>query len=148
MCLLIRVMCAGDAPAVCSIFVTSLGYDDCTTDVVGRQIERLAADPQHIALVWTDEETGKVQGFIHAERYDTLHNVGGWNVIALAVALDAQGRGIGRALLSACEAKAKARGGTFVRLNSSIKRTGAHRFYEQVGYESNKTQKHFIKRLI
>lgn len=145
---MIREMRLEDAPAVCDIFVVSLGYEDCMVDVVCGQIERLAADPSHIALVWADEETGKVQGFIHAERYDTLHNVGGWNVIALAVAPDAQGRGIGRALLSACEAKAKARGGTFVRLNSSLKRTGAHRFYEQVGYESNKTQKHFIKRLM
>lgn len=144
---MIRGMREEDAERVCEIFISSLGYEDCTVDVVCRQIARLAMDPCHVALVHVGEQAGCVDGFIHAERYDTLHNEGGWNVIALAVDPSAQGRGIGRSLLECCEAKAKERGGSFVRLNSSLKRTAAHAFYEHVGYASKKTQKHFTKRL-
>ena len=144
---MIRDVCEEDAERVCEIFISSLGYADCTVDVVRRQIARIATDPGHVTLVHVNEQARSVDGFIHAERYDTLHNEGGWNVIALAVDPGAQGRGIGRSLLESFEARAKERGGTFVRLNSSLKRTAAHAFYEHVGYTSKKTQKYFIKRL-
>ena len=144
---MIRPIQPEDAPAVCEIFVRSLGYEDCTTEVVRQRIDELGTDERSISLVWVDEATAQVRGFIHALRYDTLHNLGGWDVISLAVAPDAQGQGIGQALLRATEDEAVRRGGAFIRLNSSLKRTQAHAFYEHLGYTSLKTQKHFIKRI-
>ena len=40
---------------------------------------------------------------------------------------------------------AKAQGCPIIRLSSSATRTGAHRFYEQLGYENIKTQYSFAK---
>ena len=143
---MMRNMSVGDAPAVWDITVRSLGYD-CEQDVVARQIAKIAADPHYVCLVWTDDTTGEVVAFLQAAAYETLHNEGGWDVINLAVAPERQGEGIGRALLGGFEAQVAAAGGRFVRLNSRLQRTGAHAFYERVGYQSKKVQKHFIKQL-
>ena len=35
----------------------------------------------------------------------------------------------------------------FIRLNSGSERQGAHRFYEKLGYATNKTQLNLIKHL-
>ena len=144
---MIRDMRSTDAPAVTDIFVRSLGYVDTSEHVVGRRLEELAGASHCISLVWEDDETRNVLGFIHALKYETLHNVGGWDVISLAVAPEVQGRGIGGQLLKACEQEVLRREGSFIRLNSSLKRTEAHRFYDHLGYVSGKTQKHFLKRL-
>ena len=143
---MIRTPTPQDAPALWGIFTESLGYA-CTEDVIRKQIDALGGNEHCISLVWQDDETGRVGGFIHALRYDTLHNVGGWDVVSLAVAPDLQGRGIGRQLLAALEARVRAGTGTFVRLNSRVERTDAHGFYEHLGYTCDKLQKRFIKQL-
>lgn len=142
--ILIREIAEDDASAVAAIIVSSLGY---ATDeqIVRANIRALAHDDHYLTLVW--EEGDAVLGFIHAMRYDTLHRTGGWDVISLAVAPEAQGRGIGSALLKVCEARARERGGAYVRLNSRIEREDAHLFYEHRGYICDKQQKRFIKQL-
>lgn len=144
---MIREMRVEDAAGVTEVFLTSLGYADSREVVVAQRIAELSEDPRHYLRVWADDDTGDVRGFIHAVRYDTLHDKGGWDVIALAVLPGAQGRGIGRQLLEACEAHVRASGGTFVRLNSRMERTEAHGFYEHLGYACPKVQKYFRKRL-
>ena len=143
---MVRVMTCDDAGAVHEIFVCSLGYEDCAVEVVERRIAEGAGDGRRIMLVF-EAEDGTVQGFLHAERYDTLHNEGGWNLVNLGVLPEAQGEGIGRQLLVAFEELAAARGGALVRLNSSVVRSGAHAFYEHLGYTCDKVQKHFVKDL-
>lgn len=143
---MIRAIETTDAAAVWDIFVRSLGYDT-TPEMVAARIEALAEDPRCISLVAADDATGQVVGFVHALRYDTLHNAGGWDVISLAVAPESQGAGVGSALLQAVETQAAACGDTFVRLNSRVERTAAHGFYEHRGYLCPKQQKYFVKRL-
>ena len=143
---MIRTPTPQDASALWEIFIESLGYA-CTEDVIRRQIDALAGSGHCISLVWQDDESGRVGAFIHALRYDTLHNAGGWDVVSLAVAPDLQGQGIGKQLLEALEARVRAGAGTFVRLNSRVERTDAHGFYEHLGYTCDKLQKRFIKRL-
>ena len=50
-------------------------------------------------------------------------------------------------LMEHVEEWAKTQGCFIIRLSSSSTRTGAHRFYEQLGYENIKTQYSFIKAL-
>ncbi len=50
-------------------------------------------------------------------------------------------------LMEQIEEWAKARGCAIIRLSSSATRSGAHRFYEQLGYENIKTQYAFVKAL-
>ena len=142
---MIRQMRVDDAPAVHEIITSSLGYT-CDEDVVRTNIGELASDDHYLSLVIEDEE-GHVVGFIHAARYDTLHKRGGWDVISLAVLPDRQGQGYGRALLEAFERQVRDRGGLYVRLNSRVERTGAHQFYDRLGYASDKQQKRFIKQV-
>lgn len=141
-----RAMRVEDASAVWDITTRSLGYV-CEEHLVASQIEKLVHDPHYLCLVWEDEVSGEVEAFLQAAEYETLHNSGGWDVINLAVIPERQGEGLGRKLLAAFEELAAARGGTFVRLNSRVERTGAHAFYARVGYDSDKVQKHFAKRL-
>jgi ribosomal protein S18 acetylase RimI-like enzyme len=92
-----------------------------------------------------NDSNQKVEGFLHACRYETLHRPGGWDVISLAVLPEAQGSGVGTELLTHFEDEARRLGGTYVRLNSRVERTAAHAFYEHRGYLCDKTQKRFIK---
>lgn len=143
---MIRKMLVEDAPEVYDIFTRSLGYD-CELDVVRSRIAQLSDDPHHICLVFADDSSNKVIAFLHAERYDTLHNHGGYNVITLAVVPEEQGRGVGRRLLGAFEEMVASEGGSYIKLNSRVERTEAHGFYEHIGYTHKKTQKYFYKKL-
>lgn len=142
---MIRKIAPDDASAVWEIITRSLGYS-CDKEVVARRIAQLADDPHYLSLVYIDDASSAVQGFIHALRYDTLHSEGGWDVISLAVLPEAQGTGVGKALLSALEQQVARDGGRYVRLNSRVERTAAHGFYEHLGYDCDKLQKRFIKR--
>jgi len=143
----IRFASVDDAQAIQQIVVDSLRYEYCTVDVVRRRIAELSGDDRCVSLVWADDKTGEVQGFIHALRFDTLHSEGGWDVVTLAVSPESQGQGIGRALLVRLEDEVREHGGRFVRLNSNVTRTEAHQFYEHVGYTCDKVQKHFVREL-
>ena len=45
--------------------------------------------------------------------------------------------GLGRALLMRAESDARMDGITFFKLSSGMTRTGAHTFYEKLGYQKN-----------
>lgn len=107
----------------------------------------MAPDGHYYLAVFEDEATHQVLGFIQAEQYTLLYGERGWNIIALAADPQAQGRGVGKELLLSLEAHARQLGCTFVRLNSNVTRTGAHGFYEHLGYLCDKSQKRFIKQL-
>lgn len=141
---MVRRLEVRDAEAVAQICAESLGHETDAA-LVRRRIGEMAADPAYYAAVY--EDGGEVTGFIQAQRYDLLYGERGWNIIALAVCRKRQGRGAGRALVSALEKLAMAQGAAFVRLNSRTDRTAAHGFYEHLGYRCDKEQKRFIKHL-
>lgn len=47
--------------------------------------------------------------------------------------------------MTGVEEEAKRRGISAIRLNSAEYRVEAHRFYERIGYHSDKMQKRFLK---
>ena len=143
---MIREAKAADARARHEVFTESLGYVT-TEDVVRRRIEELSGNDGTISIVFVDDATDEVCGFLHAMRYETLHSEGGWDVISLAVRPMRQGSGIGTALLKAAEDIMRGRGATYVRLNSRMERVSAHAFYDHRGYVCDKVQKRFIKHL-
>ena len=71
----------------------------------------------------------------------------GINILGLAVDSNFQGRGIGKRLMNAIEDYALKNNISFIRLNSNVRRTEAHKFYESIGYVCDKTQKRLIKKL-
>ena len=143
---MVRRMLPEDAPAVREICAAALGHEASET-LIARRIAELAADPAYYIAVCVSDTAHTVQGLIEAETYRLLYGGSGWNVIALAAAPEAQGQGVGRALLASLETLARERGDTFIRLNSRVERTEAHGFYAHLGYVCDKTQKRFIKTL-
>ena len=141
--LIIRKLAIEDAPAICEISVEGLGYN-CDLNLVQRKIQNLDLKRE---AVFVCELDGKVAGYIHVERYDTLYFETMANILALSVKKEFQKLGVGKALLLEAENWAKENGIKMMRLNSGINRTNAHGFYEHLGYVSEKDQKRFIKNL-
>lgn len=118
-----------------------------TEELIELRISELSANDHYYIRVFEDDDSKEVLGFIQAEKYNLLYGENGWNIIALAVDLKAQGRGIGKSLLSSLENYSTEIGYTFIRLNSRTERKDAHTFYEHLGYVCDKTQKRFIKKI-
>ena len=142
---MIREINISDAEAIQKICKTALGYDvDIST--VRNQINKLSCDNKnHILAVYEDENTKKVIGFVHAQVYESVYSDTGLNILGLAVDPQFQGRGVGKKLMCCIEKYAMDNGISFIRLNSANHRVEAHKFYENIGYKSDKLQKRFIK---
>ncbi|HEL2737819.1 TPA: GNAT family N-acetyltransferase [Streptococcus suis] len=143
---MIRCIEYTDLSAIREINAQVLGYD-ISLEQTKIQFERCSETNGHTILVFEDDETGQVSGYIHAQIYESLYSNRGYNILGLAVLSAYQGQGIGSKLLQAVEKLALDRDISFIRLNSAEHRIQAHRFYEQLGYESDKLQYRFIKHL-
>lgn len=142
---MLRQLQTTDINEVSELNQVALGYD-YPTEKMAIQLENLLNQPEnHYLLGFEDEETKKIVGYIHAEVNETLYSGTLFNVLALAVFKEYSRRGIGQQLIAQVEEEAKNRHYEGVKLNSSLRREEAHKFYEAIGYNHDKTQKHFVK---
>jgi GNAT superfamily N-acetyltransferase len=104
-----------------------------------RTLERYFDAPsEHARLFVAAGADGAVLGAAYAERaidYFTLEAHGHLGI--LAVAAEAEGRGIGRALLESVEQWSRARGYRFVTLNVFTSNVRALSVYERAGYRAD-----------
>ena len=143
---MIRVIQQKDAETIKNICESELGHKT-TVALLRQRIEELANNDHYYIMVFENDQTHQVLGFIQAEKYNLLYGGNGWNIIALAVESNAQGHGIGKQLLLSLENYTRELGYTFIRLNSNTVRTVAHAFYQHLGYRCDKTQKRYIKQI-
>ncbi|EOI6534338.1 GNAT family N-acetyltransferase [Enterococcus faecalis] len=144
---MIRKMKPTDAATLTIINKEQLGYE-VPVDVTCKQIEKLLlASDREFLYVYEETKTGKILGYVHAQLYETIYSQTLLNVLGLAVAKEAESRGIGKQLMMKLETEAKKYNLCAIRLNSGEQRTAAHQFYEHIGYISDKKQKRFIKYL-
>lgn len=143
---MIRQPSMNDTQMLAAICHDALGHHT-SADILSKKIAALSDRSEYYIRVFQDEVTHEVKGFIQAQKYELLYGDNGWNIIALAVLPSCQNNGIGKALLTALEQHAAARGDAFIRLNSRTDRQQAHGFYEHMGYTCDKEQKRFIKYL-
>ena len=143
---MLRDLNAADVEAVYVINKEALGYT-FRPEETASQLAKLSKDSHHFLLGYEDDTSHELVGYIHAEVYESLYSKAGFNILALAVLPQSQGRGFGRDLLEGLEKETKRRGYEFIRLNSADHRLGAHAFYERVCYTCDKVQKRFIKLL-
>ena len=141
---MLRALKATDVASIHEINKEALGYD-FSPEETSSQLTKLSQDSHHFLLGYEDDTSHELVGYIHAEVYESLYSKAGFNILALAVLPQSQGKGIGKTLLQGLEQEAEKRGYNFIRLNSADHRTGAHAFYERVGYTCDKIQKRFIK---
>lgn len=145
---MIRAAKLSDSAAIQKINREQLHYD-YPLDKTTHNLQKILENSQRFdLLVFEDDHTQQVLGYIQAELYLETYEEVMFNVLALAVASSAQKRGIGKQLMAKIETIAKERGISQIRLNSGEERLGAHQFYEKLGYLSNKKQKRFYKKLI
>lgn len=141
---MLRNLLLTDVESLSQINEQALGYS-FSTEKTAQQLVKLIQDSHHFFIGFEDVKSHQLFGYVHAEVYQSLYSEPGFNVLALAVLPDQQGKGIGKILFQGLEEEAKRRGYAFIRLNSADYRTEAHAFYEHVGYSSDKLQKRFIK---
>ncbi|EME3189498.1 GNAT family N-acetyltransferase [Enterococcus faecium] len=141
---MLREMRLGDAEALREINAEQLGYYVPLTVTV-RQMKKLLKEPEkNFFLVYEDPTSKKAAGYVQAESYESIFSDPMFNIMALAVSKHAEKRGIGKTLMTGVE-EAKRRRISAIRLNSAEYRVEAHRFYERIGYHSDKMQKRFLK---
>ncbi|MGE0719861.1 MAG: N-acetyltransferase family protein [Alphaproteobacteria bacterium] len=112
-----------------------LGYDMA----VGELARRLAAVTVDGHATWVAELDGRVVGLLHMYRRSTLDK--GTEAIVQSVVVDEACRtgGVGRALMARAERWAAERSLPSIALSSNVARTGAHAFYERLGYRRTST---------
>ena len=143
---MLRDLKATDVASIHEINKDALGYT-FSPEETASQLAKLSQDSHHFLLGYEDDTSHELVGYIHAEVYESLYSKPGFNILALAVLPQTQGKGIGKTLLQGLEKETKRRGYEFIRLNSADHRLDAHAFYERVGYTCDKVQKRFIKLL-
>ena len=137
----IRYANTHDSEAIALICSDDLGYI-CSDTLVRAKLSGL--DKSREAVFVADFD-GKVIGYVHVEKYDTLYMETLANILGLAVRNDSRRLGAGRMLMEAAEDWARENGAVGVRLNSGGQRKEAHAFYRAVGYNSEKEQLRFLK---
>jgi len=130
----IRLPNDADAPALAELF-SQLGYP-ATPDELSDRLTHFRGTHAAIALVY--ELEGLVVGVITGHVIHSLHSTPAvaW-LTSLVVDKSHSGRGVGRQLVEAIEAWARGHGAERISVTSRTHRTGAHAFYEKLGYEKN-----------
>ena len=138
---MIRDVRPDDADAVARL-LDQLGYPAEPSAIVSR-LERLAIVGDRVVVAEVGQE---VVGLAHLQVTPAIeYDRPAAKIGALVVDDSHHGEGIGRALVEALEAEARARGCALLFLTTSARRNDAHEFYRRVGLEE--TGKRFTKSL-
>ncbi|MEV0950805.1 GNAT family N-acetyltransferase [Promicromonospora sp. NPDC050249] len=136
-----------DAPAIAPL-LGQLGYPSTAEDVAAR-FARLAGSENDVAWLAVDpggDDAEAVIGFGAGHLFWPYElDAPLAELTALVVAESNRGTGAGRALVTTFEEWATAAGAVRATVSSAVRRTGAHAFYERLGYEQ--LSKKFDKRL-
>jgi GNAT superfamily N-acetyltransferase len=137
----IRDASPADSEAIAGL-LGELGYPT-TVEAVHSRLERLQIVGDRVVVADSGDE---VVGLAHLQVTPAIElDRPAAKIGALIVAEAHRGEGIGRALVEAVDAEARARGCALLFLTTSERRTDAHEFYKRVGLEE--TGKRFTKLL-
>lgn len=140
----IRRATLSDAPQL-GLLVGQLGYASMAGQV-GDRLREILEHSNHIVLV-AERKDRLIVGYVEAFPFCTIASVNRVEIAGLVVDESCRRQGVGRLLMDRAEGWARARGYVEIRLRSNVIRESAHRFYENLGYRANKTQKSFLKAL-
>lgn len=140
---MIRKANVRDALAIAKISSDDLGYK-CDEELVSKRLINLDHKREAVFVAEIEEV---IVGYIHAETYNLLYYESMINILGIAVASAYRKQGVGKALLKHTEIWAKELGINIIRLNSGGTRKEAHDFYRAMGFDSEKEQICFNKRI-
>ncbi len=137
----VRIARLSDAEDIARL-TAQLGYEIDAPTVAARLSRILARQDQQFMVAELED---RLVGWVHASVWEYVET-GAFVVIGgLVVDRSLRRKGIGHTLLAKAEEWAVGQGCSVVRLWSSVARTEAHRFYEQLGYSNIKSQYSFVK---
>ena len=139
----VRPMAEADIAAG-RLLLDQLGYDLTATEM-RRRYAVIANTTGHAILVAECE--ARPVGLVHLYVRPALDKPP--EVMVQAIVIDAahRSKGIGKILMSAAESWASERGYDSVALHSNVSRSGAHSFYEALGYQLIATSHLFRRKL-
>jgi GNAT superfamily N-acetyltransferase len=127
----VRPVADADIPAVAGL-MGELGYPT-TPDQLRARLDRVAGDDGYAAYV--AEVDGRVAGFLGLQSGWTYEHERPYaRIISLVVDSTVRRRGVGARLVEFAEEWARERGACALMLNTNVRRTEAHLFYESVGF--------------
>lgn len=133
-----------DAPQLAPL-ATQLGYSS-TADQVAARLREILKDSEHIIFVAERQGSG-LAGYIEVFPFRIIGSNPRMEIGSLVVDESSRSQGVGRLLMDHAEEWARSRSFKEAGLRSNVIRDRAHRFYENLGYTVNKTQKSFRKTL-
>jgi GNAT superfamily N-acetyltransferase len=122
----------GLAPRLCAGIAT---WIDATAMLDA--IHRWVRESLESGTVLVAEDEGTIVGFASVKERDHFTGVRLAYVGELAVATEAEGRGVGRALMAAVETWARERGLARILLDTGAANTEARAFYARLGFEES-----------
>lgn len=139
----IRTARIDDAPEIQRLAV-QLGYNPTLENVLnGLKTILNHADYEIVVIV----ENARVLGWMSLVVRHRIEDVDFFQIAAIVTEESRRGEGLGKKLIAYAESQAKAKGFAFVGLQSSKRRTEAHKFYENSGFEKSKESFFFEKNL-
>lgn len=142
--LTVRPATVADASRLAPLAV-QLGYPS-TVDQVAARLREILPHADHLVLV-AERKGGYIAGYIEVFPFCTIGTNPRIEIASLVVDETCRSQGVGRLLIDRAEEWARANGYKEMGLRSNVIRDRAHRFYENLGYRVNKTQKSFRKTL-
>jgi len=128
----IRPARSADAPAVGEL-LNQLGYPQDGRESTAARMRAWLDDAASASFV--AEVQGEIRGVIAVHLCPFFERDGAWGrIVALVVAEEARGGGVGSRLVAAAEAFAAERGCLRMEVTSADRRADAHRFYRRLGY--------------
>lgn len=132
--IIIREIESRDYQEVLSLWINELNFQAVNSENLEFHHERVKEDDRYKTFVALYED--KVVGFVTTvQSFAVGLEVGFIHLTGIAVKSEMQNKGIGTRLLKHIEAYGNAIGVHNILLNSGVKRTDAHAFYESNGYD-------------
>ena len=135
-----RVAVAADLPALLRLLVDDDlaqargGYTAQVTPAIAAAFDEIERDPSND--LWVGERDGEVIAMLQLTLIPGLSRGGMKRALveAVRVRADLRSQGIGEALMTHVELRAKAAGCGLIQLTTDRQRLAAHRFYERLGF--------------
>ena len=142
----ISPMLLNDAPDVAQL-ASQLGYPVKPEEVVAN-FQFIRDNSSQEVFVARTEIMGPAIGWLHAFVHFSVATGPRCEIGGVVVDESFRGRGVGTQLMLAAEAWAKSKNLAGIRFSSRTSRTDAHRLYERLGYQIQKTSHVFGKQLL
>jgi len=134
--IVVREVAKKDYPDILSLWNNEIGNRDVTAENIASHYDRIENDERYKTFVAVIN--GEVVGFVSSVQSLAVGLDAGFiHIVGIAVKHEKQNKGIGTKLLQHMEHYAKEKGTHSIILNSGVKRTKAHIFYQNNGYDKD-----------